>query len=445
MEYLLSLIQSIIGFDWESFVVLAGRNPFSAMLYFTMHGGWIVLVWLILWGARELWLEHKQVHAYLKKEWILLKIRVPSTSEQTVKAMENAFASLAGAHSPSSWHEKWIQGKTQSQISMEIVSIDGQVGFYVRAERPMRDLIEAAVYAQYPDAEIREVDDYAQQVPSHYPDEDWDLWGTEMIPVKEDAYPLRTYWEFKDDISGEFKDPLAAMLENFSRLGPGEQAWYQIIIVPTDQKAERARAEKLMKKLRGEKEEHKQGFFFSVLEFPLTVLKEIMGILFPAPQAAPKKSDSGAPPKILMLSPIEKQILEAVERKASKIGFLCKVRFLYVSKKTAHKKAKAVQPFIGAIKQMNTFHMQALKPESKHVGVNGTLWFFKARRNDHRKHELVQSYRARSAWRGTHPFFLCAEELATMWHFPILLQVKAPSLDRTEAKKAEPPNNIPFV
>jgi hypothetical protein len=40
---------------------------------------------------------------------------------------------------------------------------------------------------------------------------------------------------------------------------------------------------------------------------------------------------------------------------------------------------------------------------------------------------------------------LSAEELATMWHLPILQQVKAPQLHRTEAKKIEGPVNIPYV
>jgi hypothetical protein len=41
-------------------------------------------------------------------------------------------------------------------------------------------------------------------------------------------------------------------------------------------------------------------------------------------------------------------------------------------------------------------------------------------------------------------FFLSTEELATLWHFPILMQVRAPQLQRTEAKKVEPPANLPF-
>jgi hypothetical protein len=45
---------------------------------------------------------------------------------------------------------------------------------------------------------------------------------------------------------------------------------------------------------------------------------------------------------------------------------------------------------------------------------------------------------------GISRYFLSTEELATLWHFPILMQVKAPQLKRTEAKKTDAPSNVPF-
>ena len=147
---------------------------------------------------------------------------------------------------------------------------------------------------------------------------------------------------------------------------------------------------------------------------------------------------------MMALSPGERYVLEAIERKASKIGFDCKIRFLYIGKKGKLSKPKVVNSFVGSIKQTNTFNMQALKPETKHVGINGTLWWFKAQRNNERKGKLVRAYRARSSHTGLHSFFLCSEEIATLWHFPILMQVKAPQLRRTDAKKSDPPANIPF-
>ncbi len=239
------------------------------------------------------------------------------------------------------------------------------------------------------------------------------MWGTEMINVKPDPYPLRTYHDFLDKVSGEFKDPLSAMLEGFARLGQDEQAWYQIVLTPTDQKATIERATALMKKLRGEDD--------------------------------PKNVDKNGFPKLFALSPGEREVLEAVEHKAGKIGFQTKIRFVYVAKKTSMQKARAVNPFIGAMKQMNTFNMQAIKPDLKSVGMSSSIWWFKDKRNDGRKRRLMMAYRYRSNWAGMKAYNLSTEELATLWHFPILSQVKAPQLHRTEAKKTDAPSNVPFV
>ncbi|MEI7512832.1 MAG: hypothetical protein WCK01_05245 [Candidatus Uhrbacteria bacterium] len=436
------------NFDVDAFLNLAGGDPFSAMAYLFLHGGWIIFVFVFLWALKYGWLEIRQAKFMHSQEFILLRITVPKASEfnqQTPRAVENIMANLAGAHSPASWKEMWIDGKFQIPLSLEIASLNGQVSYYIHSLRNLRDLVEAAIYAQYPDADIDEVPDYAKGVPTHYPNDEWDLWGTEMTPTTNDAYPLKTYLEFEDRVSGEFKDPMSNLLEVFSRLVEGEQAWYQIVIIPTDQKHFKHSADALINKIKGVKEVHKVTFMSQVIEFPLKLILEFVNVALGTPSAPAKKSEAkDAFPRMMALSPGERIVLEAIERKASKIGFECKIRFLYVAKKTVMSKPKVVNSFIGAIKQTNTFNMLALKPETKRVGVNGTLWWFKDSRNSHRKEHLVSSYKHRSSHHGLGHFFLCSEELATLWHFPILNQVRAPQLRRTEAKRAEPPANIPF-
>ena len=437
---------SIFQFDLNAFLNAAGSDPFTAMVILFVNGGWIILVVFLFWMLRTLWLDLVQSKAAAKKEWVMLEIDIPRTSEQTVRAVENIFSNLAGAHSSVGWTDTWIHGESQASISIEIASIEGRVSFFVHSLSSLRDLIEASIYAQYPDAEIREAEDYTKNVPINYPDEEWDLWGTEMTNVQPDPYPLRTYPEFEDKVSGELKDPIAVLLENFSRLGKGEQAWYQIVMLPTDQKDFRKRAEKVINKLKGTEVKPKPSVLTQVIELPIQAAQDVMSVALGSSGSAPKKEEKkNDPPRMMMLSPVERYVLEAVERKESKIGFMCKIRFLYIAKKTVMKKSKAVQPFIGAIKQMNTFNMQALKPDLKRTGMSSNLWWFKARRNNTRKSKLIRAYRGRSSWVGLSPFQLSGEELATLWHFPILLQVRAPQLRRVEAKKAEPPANIPFA
>ncbi len=368
-----------------------------------------------------------------------MRITVPN-SEQTPKAAENFFAQLAGAHSSLSWKDQWIDGAFQPSISVEMVSMAGRVSYFVHCIDKSQDLIEAALYAQYPAAEIEIVPDYSRQFgPQKFPDPEYDAWGAEFTPVQPDAYSLKTYPEFEDKVSGEFKDPVAALIEAFSRLGEGEQAWYQITLTPTDQKSARERAMAIVSKLKGEAPKVHKSFLTEIVDAPLNM---ITSIFFGGGAKAPAAKDPT--PAMMRITPMEREVLEGVERKASKIGFECKIRFLYIAKKTIFSKARIAQSFIGAIKQTNTFHAQALKPDLKKTGMSSAIWWFKQQRNDGRKTRLMNACRSRDTTAGLHSFMLSSEELATLWHFPILIQVKAPSLHQIEAKKSDAPYNIPF-
>ena len=354
--------------------------------------------------------------------------------------MENIFAHLAGAHSSASWREKWFEGKFQDPISFEIISIEGNVQFLIRCLRPLRDLVEASIFAQYPETEIVEVEDYSLNVPSSFPDKDWDLWGTEMVPVKNDCYPLRTYPMFEDKLTAELKDPIAVLLEAFSRLGPGEQAWYQISILPIAQNDFSAKCTELIKKLKGESIPKKVSPIEKVLLAPFNFVNFLLGN-----SSSGSKSSDSKDMKMLMLSPGERKILEAVENKASKLAYLTKIRFIYIAKKKAFKKPKLVSSFIGYIKQMNTNDMLALKPDLRNIGLSGELLFFKKKRHASRKTRQIAYYRSRSVGWAMPPYFLSTEELATLWHFPHTFQVKAPKLKKRETKMTEPPMDLPFA
>ncbi len=441
----------------EAFLNAAGDDPFKAMGYLLFAAGWLsVLIWIpILYEAihigLEIYLEARQEHFAHGLKWIVLRIAVPNTSEQTPKATENLFAQLAGAHSSISWAETWRDGAFQAALSMEVVCTEGQTSFVIRCVDKIRDLVEAAIYAQYPDAEIDLIEDYSKKAgPENgkFPDPEWNAWGCEFIPASPapdaDVYPLKVYSEFEDKVSGEFKDPVAAYLEVLSRLGPGEHCWFQIIILPTDQNDFRAKAAKTIMKLKGIKVEAKHSILSDIINFPFDIVKGVLSVfglnIFEAPKKAEKKDDF---PQVMKLSPMEREILEAVERKSSKIGFECKIRFIYIGKKAVFSKPRISTSFIGAIKQTNTFHMMAIKPDFKKTGMSSAIWWFKERRNDKRKERLLKYYRSRDS-AGMKRFFLSAEELATLWHFPILTQVKAPTLRQIQSKKSTAPTNIPF-
>lgn len=436
-------MDEFFNFDW-SFIDQIGDNPFIAMGFFLANGGWVVLVAVISWGCVRLWLEWRQTLYNAKKTYVVLAIDIPRLTEQGPRAVDNMFAYLAGAHGGASWTDKWIRGYTQDTIAVELVSIEGHIQFIIRTTRKLRDLVEAAVYAQYTDAQIVEVEDYAFKVPNQYPDEEWDVWGAELIPAKKDYYPLKTYPYFEDKVSMEFKDPLSALFESFGRMGVGEQAWFQIVMTPIAQGDYVKTAELAIKKLTGQKVEAKKTILDHIVDAPMNTLSFAVDAVMTS-GAAPAKPAAKQPDfRMMNMTPGERVVVEAIENKMSKIVYQCKIRFVYVAKKAVKSNPRIVQPFFGSIKQFNTNNMQSLKPELKKVGMSGALWFFKDWRNNGRKRRLITAYRNRSNWVGAPNFHMCTEELASLWHFPHTLQVKAPQLKKTEAKRSAPPPNIPF-
>jgi len=109
---------------------------------------------------------------------VLLEVRIPKEIPKPIRAMEMVFTALHGAiYNDPDWWEKYVSGEPQTGLSFEIASIDGQIHFYIRIHSDYREQAEAAIYSQFPDAEIEAVPDYTKQIPMDIPNREWDLFG----------------------------------------------------------------------------------------------------------------------------------------------------------------------------------------------------------------------------------------------------------------------------
>jgi hypothetical protein len=429
----------IIYLDFTEFLEVAGKSPFHAFFYLLINGGWLPIGIALLVGFKWVWMEYIQSKYASSWKWVLLLIDIPKENIQTPKAVENIFAQLAGAHSEPNFIEKYFKGKIQEPFSFEIASHEGYIRFYVRTTIQFRDLVEAAIYAQYPEAEIIEVEDYTTFAPNYFPNEEYELWGTELVLVNKQVYPIRTYPEFEHQLSQEFKDPMAALLEALTKLGPGEHVWLQIIIKPTSDKW-KEEGIKIVKKLIGAKIEEKPTLIEKALGIPASILKEAFSSILTLPAQEAKNSKEIAS-LIQFLSPGERRIIEAIQLKISKIGFETKFRIIYLAKKEVFHKGRGVVPIIGAIKQFNTLDRNGFKPAK---AVTTKIDYFMVKwRTASRQRKIMKAYKERSIYGGMTPYVLNIEELATIFHFPVRT-VKAPLVRKIESKRGEPPINLPI-
>lgn len=424
---------------YEFFIRLATDRFF--LIDFMRLWGWAIFIWPVGWMSHEAYVQSRIGKNRSKWEHILLAIDVPKNNETGPKAMENFFAHLAGAHGTADIEEIHFEGSTQKWFSFEIVSIEGFVQYIIWTEKGYRNLLEAAIYAQYPEAEITEVEDYTKEVPSNYPNDEWDVWGADFKMVQQYHYPIKSYVEYEDGLAGVFHDPMTALIETMSRMGPGEQLWMQILIKPIGIGWKKEGYE-LVRELAGKPKPKPKGTIASKIgDIPANILDTVITHGFGGAPITAEEKKSDMPSMLLHLTAGEKGTIEGIERKLSKIGFGVKIRILYVGKKGYFKKSNAVQAIVGSIKQFNTEDSNAIIPDMKLTAVTAH-YFFTDQRKNWRKNRLVQRYKARSIWAGTPEYVLNQEELATIWHFPVTVN-RQPMLSQTAAKKSEAPATLP--
>jgi len=403
-----------------------------SIIWFVFAGlWWFIAPVLLLMIFLPLWKFYVQAHYVANIEWTLLEVKIPKNIARTPKAMEQVFAALHSTyHYDMKILEAWWDGVVQPWTSLEIVGQSGSVSFYARVFSRFRNLLEAAIYAQYPGAEIREAPDYIGNLPERLPNEKYDLFGSNFILRTDDGYPIRTY-EYFEDIEDERRlDPIAAITEAMSKLKEGETIWLQILVSPVLDEWKK-KAEMLINKLIGAKEKPKASLFG---EF----MAGFSNVFSGEPAVPEKKQPEDQPNKIRFMTQGQRDVVQAIEEKIAKIGFRSNIRFVYIDKRDSFSKAN-VSAVIGALAQFNTQNLNALRIDGKTLTKG--KFPMKARRALMRKVTLYDDYRSRDF--AVRSSVFNTEELATLYHYPTLV-VEAPKLQRIEAKKKEPPANLPI-
>lgn len=427
------------------FLALPTDLMLLGLLYYV---GWIPIAIVFIWGVCQVWLFYIRLAYGASIKTVLLAIDVPRNNAQTPMAVENIFSYLAGAHGGKDLYEKWWLGEWQLYFSFEIVSIDGYTQFLIWTPEKYRNLVEAAVYSQYPDAEITEVNDYTESAPNHFPDEEYDIFGSEYVLVKDSVYPIKTYKHFEHQMGEpetQYKDPMAVLMDLMGSIKKGEQFWYQILVIPKSSDwAEKGEDE--IKKIIGEKTKS-NNIIDKSIDGIVNLLSDFSEMIYQlwGDIEDSKSEEKEQQFKMMNLKPKEKKQVEEIQEKVNKIGFDVKIRYLYMAKKETMNKNKVSYGFTGYMKQFNFNDLNSYRPDSgggTMTKVPYDIIFGKLRVNS-RKNKLMAAYKFRSDGRGRSPHILNTEELASIWHFPVEASVKAPLMQKAPGRKAGPPIGLP--
>jgi hypothetical protein len=379
-------------------------------------------------------------------QWIILEVRFPREVAKTPKAMEQFFAGLHAAQKDLKKKDRYLKGELSAWFSIEVLGHGGEIHFFIRTESKYRNLIESHLYAQYPQVEILEVEDYIGSIPSGTPTKDFDAWGTELILNKPDAYPIRTYPIFFEDKEAEERtDPIAGLFEFLSSLNPNESIGIHILISPTGDDWQKD-GEKLVGKLIGRevKSDKKKGLIIieeskSWISALANGILEFFG-LGGGGKIEEKKVENVTP----YLSPGQKEVVASIEKNIAKIGFKTMIRFLYWAPKDIFDKNKPTVA-AGFFRQFNTQNLNGFTTNKKTTPGRGKI--FKRRREVGQRRFFVGIFKKRY-FPGhkikTRGFIFNIEELATIFHIPGTF-VEAEKLSKIGAKKGSPPSELPII
>ncbi len=427
------------------FIINFFINTLGGTIYVSFMYAFIWIPIVLLFVAWNLWIYYVKINFLAKQKWVLLEVKIPKETYKSPLAMEIVLSALHQTGGESNWYDRNILGKTRTWFSLEIVSIGGNLRFFIHTRDFFRTVVESQIYSQYPNTEIHEVSDYVQHVPFGQEDSDWGLFGVEYTLTKADPYPIKTYVDYglDKDPKEEFKiDPLSSVLELMGSIDKNEQFWVQIIVRATKKSNKKAGG------LFGESQDWK---------------KEGENLMEELRDKYTKPKAEGTPERNMTKG--ETNTIASIERNISKLGFDCGIRALYLAKGNAFN-PKNIPGVVGLWRQFGSNELNAFRPTNvtsydypwqdflSFIGIKKRIKEFALegqylKKNaglDEKKQKIFDAYIRRSYFHPPYKrkwFVLNTEELATIYHFPGGV-AGVPTLERIESKKAEPPINLPI-
>ena len=372
--------------------------------------------------------SYQRMKFFLDQGFVLLEINIPKNVSKPLVAMELLLEAFHQTGGESTFIDRWIKGKTRPWFSLEMVSLEGEIHFFVWMRKMWKRHIESVVYSQYPDAEMYEVEDYVNYLPLNL--EKYKVWACEFNLAKADPYPIKTYYDFdmeKEKKEEHVVDPLNSTLEFFASLNKGEYLWLQILI----------RAHK--------KEKKKRGTYFGKTDWKEEGKKIVKGIIkenAPTKLSITMTDETGSP--ALNLSTWQAEMVKSIERNLNKHAFDTGIRGLYISEKDAFNPV-TISGLAGIFKQFGSEYMNSLPPKRGHTVFSYPWQDFKNIRNNKVSREMYEAYRLRSyfflPYKSPHSV-LSTEELATIFHIPGEASA-TPTLPRIVSRKGDAPSNLP--
>jgi len=324
----------------------------------------------------------------------------PKDFREVISVAEQFFSTLGELY------EKGIEKQLynlQSQISLEIIALEGKIGFFCVCPREIETSIERQINSYWPTAQIVKT-----AIPNIF--KTGAMVACELKLTKKFILPIKTYKALESD-------PLNALTNTLSKMSGGSGVAIQLIVRPITDDWRRL-AGVTAKKVQEGKSIISEKWYLKFFHF----IFEILSGLFHGAAKSPAKSEIPSPDfkQPVQLTPMQEQVLKALNEKAAKTGLQTCLRIVATAptKEEASKELKNITTSFG---QFSTPELNGFKVKMK-------------------SGEAIRDYILRRF--SDKGMILNTEELASIFHFPSFF-IETPNISWLLAKEMAPPVNLP--
>ena len=351
--------------------------------------------------------------------FVVLEIRVTKSTEM-FKSSELQSAPISAEQMFAALHGLLkLDSSIQEHLSFEMVSDKGGIKFYVALPEALVSFVESQIYSQYPDSQIRKVDDYS--IVPLLSEKNLHIKSTYLTLTKPEYFPIKTFIDFE-------VDPLSAITGSLTDVTKDvSSVWMQILIRPiadTWQAEGYAQVDMMREGLKPISLTGKDVVHGIVGEL-MGTLSNLPGHAFnPVGKAEEAVHAAKVAPGGVKLTAGQEIQIKAIEEKLTKLGFSTCIRIVVmgVQEDLVDNRMRGV---LASFKQFSTANLNSFE------GVNSV--------DD--STELLKTYENRS-FSDVHASVLNTEELASIYHLPSS-SVETPTINWVYAKTSEPPSDLP--
>lgn len=384
----------------------------SDLFNIVVTGGFLLFILVLVYLIYSVYKSNKVKHELKRiKDLSIFQISIPRTQapkqneppkdfRETIGVADQFFASLGHLYEGS--FEKKLYG-LQSQISLEIISLDGKLEFFCISPKEIESIVEKQINSYWPTAQIKKA-----PIPNLFKARKGQMLACNFRLKKKFILPIRTYKYLE-------ADPLNSLTNALSKTGPGTGVAIQIIVKPILDDWRKV-AGIAAHKIQQGKSLGSETWYMKIFHF----LFDLLGGVFHGSKSNQPKTVGPDLKTQVQLTPMQEQTLKALNEKASKTGLATNIRIVVT--------APEYQEALVNLKNITTAFGQFSTPE-----LNG----FKAKITGS---DAVRDYILRRfTGKG---MILNSEELASIFHLPTQY-VESPNIAWAQAKEMPPPVNLP--